>query len=192
MLQKVLDHRAVAVEGGIVQASAFEIKAARNSIDLRTLFKQQLRGVDVAVHAGVHERVVDNALTILRPRVDAVQKSFAKGPVNTPCFGLDASVGIKVTLDQISATEPSGRANVLNLRATFEKQLIASRLFQYNASSNGVQPPVPSIAAPSIEQQFRNGSIVDAASCNEWLIQLSAGIDQDFRHLNCVRFIFAV
>src|ERR1044072_4681737 len=116
VVEEVLDHRAVAVEGGVVQTSAGEIKAARNRVDLRAFFKQEFRSVDVTVHAGVDERVVHDALTILRPRVDAMRKSLAKRPVNPARFGLETSIGIEIAPDEISATQPGSRANVLNLR----------------------------------------------------------------------------
>jgi len=75
VVQKELDHRAVSVESGVVQAGAGEIEAGRNRVDLRAFFKQQFRSVDVAVHAGVDKRVVDDALTIVRPRFDGRRAS---------------------------------------------------------------------------------------------------------------------
>src|SRR6185312_3306827 len=126
------------------------------------------------------------------PRIDAVQKSFAKGPVNPTRFGLEASVGIEVTLNEISATESCRRANVLNLRAAFKKQLDrvsavpVQRFFQRRPTTCAVD------RRTTIEQQFSNWSIVNAARSNKRLIQFRASIDQDFRHLDCVRFIFSV
>ena len=89
------------------------IKTAGNNVDLRALFQQQLRGIDVAVHARIDERIVDDALTILRPRIDTIRQrlSFPRRlirvsnrveitprPVNLAGLWLQASIGIEITL----------------------------------------------------------------------------------------------
>src|ERR1044072_5840157 len=91
-------------------------------------------------------------------------------PVNPARFGPQTSIRIEIALDQIRATKPSSRANVLNPRATFEKQrdhvpaIPVQRLFQRRPTARAVN------RCTTIEQQFRNLSIIDAGCCNEWFI----------------------
>ena len=89
-----------------------------------------------------------------------------KGPVNPARFWLQTSIRIEKALDEIGAAKSGGRANVLNLRATFEKQrdrvsaVPVQRFFQRSPTARAVD------RCSTIKQQLCNRSIVNTACRN--------------------------
>ncbi len=89
------------------------------------------------VHACVDKRVVDDALAILRPRVNPIGECLFPGrrmirtrnsseiatrPVDLSGLRFQIVVVIEVVLDQIGAAECGSGAQVPNFRAAFEQQ----------------------------------------------------------------------
>src|SRR5215831_13720918 len=62
------DHRLMAIERGIVQTRGGIIETSRDVIDLCALLEKEFCRRNVAVHAGIYECVVHQALVIISPR----------------------------------------------------------------------------------------------------------------------------
>src|SRR5262245_9942478 len=61
VLDQELNHVRMAVQSGVMQARPRVVKSSRNNVDLRALVQQQLRGVDVTMHAAINECVIQKA-----------------------------------------------------------------------------------------------------------------------------------
>src|SRR5262245_29050859 len=70
--QEELNHRPMSIERGVMQPRSRVIKPSRHHIDLSALVQEQPCSINVAMHAGKDKGVVDDALTILRPRLNPV------------------------------------------------------------------------------------------------------------------------
>src|SRR5438309_9521012 len=113
------------------------IKSSRNDVNLCPVLQEPLRRLDVTVHASVDECVVDDALAVLRPLVNAggklqfvrfreirVRVSFQSSPWPGDLAGLrpQTPVGIEISFDQICATQASCDTEVLHCGSTFKQQ----------------------------------------------------------------------
>ena len=87
------------------------------------------------MHASVDKCVVDDALAVLRPLVNAIRKTLfacsivirardrfqsTPGPIDLAGLGPETPVGIEISFDQICATQSSGDPQVLHRGSTFK------------------------------------------------------------------------
>src|SRR6185312_9711908 len=127
-----------AVERCVVKRGSGEVETSGDRVDFRSPLQQQLGRLDVAVHAGINEGVVDNVLTIvleggiLRRQFSLAFRvvvrgsddaEIAPGPVDPAGFWQKATVECEEGCDQVRPTQSGGGAEVVNLRAALQKKL---------------------------------------------------------------------